>query len=91
MSAGFLDLIALHLSRPVKHIQKIMGDMAQMTLVINSFRYQVALRLLEMKTDDRPSVGETADHIRQSATASMWLIAQHFEKKLDDHKKAPQK
>jgi len=89
MSAGFLDLLALHLSRPINNIQKLMGDMAQMTLAINSFRYQVALRLLEMEIDKRPTIGEAAEHIRDSATASMWLIAQHFEKKLDDHKKPP--
>ncbi|MFQ5519557.1 MAG: hypothetical protein ACE5E3_06115, partial [Mariprofundus sp.] len=89
MGAGFLDLLALHLSRPIKQIQNLMGDMAQLTLAINSFRYQVALRLLEMKMDERPSVGDAAIHIQKSATASMWLIAQHFEKKLDDHKKVP--
>jgi len=89
MGGGFLDLIALHLSRPVNHIQRLMGDIAQMTLAINSFRYQVALRLLEMEMKDRSSVGAAADHIRNSATASMWLIAQHFESKLDDHEQRP--
>lgn len=89
MGGGFLDLIALHLSRPVNHIQRLMGDMAQMTLAINSFRYQVALRLLEVEMKHRASIGAAAVHIRESATASMWLIAQHFEGKLDDHDKRP--
>jgi len=85
MSGGFLDLLALHLSRPIRNIQRLMSDMAQMTLAINSFRYQVALRLLEMKMDNRPTVGAAADHIRDSAAASMWLIARHFENNLDSH------
>ena len=37
----------------------------------------------------RASVGAAADHIRNSAAASMWLIAQHDESKLGDHEQRP--
>lgn len=76
---GFADLAMLFFSKPIKRIHNLMGDMAQLTLAINSFRYQLGLRLLGMDAESPESVDKAATDIANAASASMDLIDKHFE------------
>lgn len=76
---GFADLAMLFFSKPIKRIHNLMGDMAQLTLAINSFRYQLGLRLLGMDAESAESVGQAAQEIASAASLSMDLIDKHFE------------
>jgi hypothetical protein len=86
ISAGFgiADLTALFLYGPIEKIHKNMGDMSQIVLSINSYRSQVALRLLEMDVEkDRPSIGIAAEKIAQAAESSIKSIENYFESRKD--------
>jgi hypothetical protein len=83
ISAGFgiADLTALFLFKPIERIQKIMGDMSQLILVLNSYRSQVSLKLMEMDIKERSTIGITADKINKIAVDSVKLIQNYFEEK----------
>jgi hypothetical protein len=76
---GFADLAMLFLSGPIKRIHNLMGDMAQLTLAINSFRYQLGLHLLGFDAESPESCEHAADVIAKAASNSMELIDKHFE------------
>ncbi|MCK7521671.1 MAG: hypothetical protein MZV64_30295 [Ignavibacteriales bacterium] len=57
---GILDLSALFLFRPMERIHKMMGDMSQIILALNSYQTQVGLRLMELDVTNRSSMGHTA-------------------------------
>jgi len=80
-SLGIVDLVALFLIGPLNRIHKLMGNIAQVTIAINSFQNQVALRLLELNKDDRKSIGKAAKYIDNAARESIELIQQYFEEK----------
>ena len=77
---GLTDLAALFLAKPVRHIHNLMGDMTQLTMAINNFRYQVGLRLLEMDSNNPESIGFAAEKINDAAKTSIGLVEEYFEK-----------
>jgi hypothetical protein len=81
ISAGFgiADLATLFLYGPIEKIHKNMGDMSQIILALNSYRSQVALRLLEMEVNNRPSIGFAAEKIGLAAETSIKTIENYFE------------
>ena len=76
---GIADLTALFLFRPVERIHRLMGDMSQITLAINSFQSQEALILLEMDISKRETMGKAAERIKEAANDSIGLIQTYFE------------
>ncbi len=77
--SGIADLTALFLLGPIERIHKIMGDMSQLILVLNSYRSQVGLRLMEMDVKTRSQIGDTAKAINKVAIESIKLIQKYFE------------
>ncbi len=78
---GIADLTALFLINPLKRIHGLMGDIGQITLAVNSFRSQVALRLLETSSAGRDTMGKAAEHIKIVTEKSIELIQAFFEPK----------
>ncbi len=76
---GIADLAGLFLFGPLEKIQKLMGDMSQLILILNSNQTQVSLRLMEMNIDDRPSIGISADKIGLASESNIKLIQEYFE------------
>jgi len=77
---GIADLIGLVLYGPIEKIQKLMGNMSQLILVLNSHQTEVNLRLLEIDfLGNRPSVGTAADKIGSITKDSVKLIQEYFE------------
>jgi hypothetical protein len=81
---GIADLAALFLARPLDRIHRLMGDMSQLTIAVNSFQTQVGLRLLEMNKDDRETIGNAAERINEAAKDSIKSIQEYFEAKVLD-------
>lgn len=81
---GVADLIALYQLKPLARIQKLMGDMSQMTVAFSSFQTRVALRLLETDIEKRETVGEAAVHVGKIAKDTLPMVEKYFEKWLDD-------
>lgn len=77
---GLGDLVVLFLAKPVRHVHNLMGDMTQLTMAINNFRYQVGLRLLEMDSNNPQSIGIAAEKINEAAKTSIGLVEEYFEK-----------
>lgn len=78
---GIADLTALFLSRPLERLHGLMGDMGQLTLALNSFQTQVGLRLLEMNSNDRETIGKAAEEVNKAAKDSIKSIQEYFEVK----------
>ncbi|HEY6438127.1 MAG TPA: hypothetical protein VIY47_16165 [Ignavibacteriaceae bacterium] len=76
---GIADLAALFLFRPMERIHKIMGDMSQIILALNSYQTQVGLRLMELDITVRPSMGQTAIQVSEAAKESIKLVQDYFE------------
>jgi len=76
---GIADLVSLFLFRPIERIHKIMGDMSQIVIALNSFQTQLGLRLMQMDATNRQSMGETAEYINAAAKESIRLIQDYFE------------
>jgi len=76
---GLADLAALFLFRPIERIHKIMGDMSQIILALNSYQTQVGLRLMELDVTNRPSMGITAINVSEAAKESIKLVQDYFE------------
>lgn len=76
---GVADLATLFLFRPVRQIHQLMGDMGQITLAINSYQTQVALRLIEADISERGTIGKAAEYVAEAANSSIDLIQNYFE------------
>lgn len=76
---GMADLVGLYFFRPIEQIRKIMADMSQITVAINSHQTQVSLRLLETDAKDRATMGEAAELIQKAARDSLKNIQLYFE------------
>lgn len=83
---GLIDLSALFLFRPMERIHKMMGDMSQIILALNSYQTQVGLRLMELDVTDRPSMGQTAYKVNQAAKESIQLVQDYFEAREQNEK-----
>jgi len=77
---GIADLAGLFLLKPIQRIHKMMGDMSQVLLVLNSFQIQSALRFLQMDLNLRATIGETAERIGKITVDCVTLIENYFEK-----------
>jgi hypothetical protein len=78
---GIADLVTLFLLKPLFRIHNIMGDMSQITMALNSYQIQVGLRLIEMKINDRETLGKAAEKIDTAAVSSIRLVQHYFEQK----------
>lgn len=78
---GLADLAALFIYRPIERIHKIMGDMSQIILVLNSYEYQVGLLLVEMEVNNKESVGIAAEKIGKVSSTKIAAIEKYFEAK----------
>ncbi|MGK9475511.1 hypothetical protein [Melioribacter sp. OK-6-Me] len=76
---GLADLTALFLFKPIERIHKLMGDMSQIVIALNSYQTQVGLRLMEMDSTNRKSIGETSVYISSAARESIKVIQDYFE------------
>ena len=76
---GIADLAALFLFRPIERIHKIMGDMSQIQLALNSYQTQVGLHLLEMDARDRQTLGIAAEKITNTTNVCIKLVQEYFE------------
>ncbi len=76
---GLADLTALFLFKPIERIHKLMGDMSQIVIALNSFQTQVGLRLMQMDSTNRDSIGQTAEFINTAAKDSIKTIQDYFE------------
>lgn len=80
---GIADLGALYLFRPIERIQDLMGDMSQITMVINSFQTQVILYLQEVDMNDPRSIDQAAKYIQELSEKCIRQIETYFgERKL---------
>jgi hypothetical protein len=76
---GIADLTALFFFKPIERIHSLMGDMSQITVAINSYQSQVGLRLFEMNSNQKATVGKAAEHIKEAAKTSIEIIQEYFE------------
>lgn len=76
---GVADLAALFLFKPMERIHRLMGDMGQITVALNSFQIHTALRLLQMDSTRRDSVGEAAQSIGDFGERVIKTIQKYFE------------
>ena len=76
---GIADVTALYFFQPIERVHRLMGDIGQITLIINSYQTQVGLRLLETKLADRATMGAAADHVQKAVVHSVELIQRYFE------------
>jgi hypothetical protein len=76
---GIADLAALFLYGPIEKIHKLMGDMSQIIIAINNFQSQVGLRLMEMDSNERMTMGVASEKIGEAAAESIKLIQDYFE------------
>ncbi len=72
--SGGVILALLLYFRPLDRLQALVADSTYVTLVKDSFQYQVALRLIALDTDDAASVERAATHVGEAAQASMELV-----------------
>lgn len=84
---GLADLAALFLFRPIKQVRQIMGDLGQITVAVNAYQTQVALHLLAMDANDKPTIIKAAEFVNEAATSVIRLIQEYFE---EDTLKEPQ-
>lgn len=86
---SLLSLISLCLFDPIKRIHEIMGDMAQLSLAVNSFQMQADLLMMEIREQDDTSKPDSATiekvvkGISDAAESSITLIQKYFENKGD--------
>jgi len=76
---GLANIAALFFFRPLDRMHRMMGDMSQLTLALNSFQNQVGLRLMEMDATQRSTIGKAAEHIDAAARESIKLVQCYFE------------
>lgn len=76
---GILDIASLFLFRPTERIQKLMGDMSQIIIALNSYQTQVGLRLMELDITDRTTMGTSAAYVSHAAKESIKLVQDYFE------------
>ena len=76
---GALTFIGLFLFNPIARVQKLMGDMSQLIMMLNSFHIRVALRLVEIDSDDRQTIGAASEHVAEVAKSTLDWVETLFE------------
>jgi len=77
---GFVDFVGLFLFNPIARIQKLMGDISQITAMLSSYQIRVALRLVETDSDKRETMGAASLHIGEVAEETLHLIENFYER-----------
>lgn len=77
---GIADFMGLYLFNPLARIQKLMGDISQITVIYSAFQIRVALHLVETDNNERPTMGNAAEHVHKVATETLREIESYFEK-----------
>ncbi|MDH3470569.1 MAG: hypothetical protein OEM94_04550 [Acidimicrobiia bacterium] len=72
--AGGLVIALLLYFRPLERLPTMLADATYVSLIKDSFQYQVTLRLLALDLDDSKTVSEAASHVGEAAQASMDLV-----------------
>lgn len=86
---GVADLIALFLFGPITRIQKLMGNFSQLTVSLETFQLQVAIRLLEADSEVRESLGVAAGHVNMASLNVLEAIEKYYEAEQDTQPKLP--
>lgn len=60
--------------RPLERLQTLAGDAAYVSMVKDSFQYQVMLRLLAVQESDPEAIANAAGQVAEAAQASMDLV-----------------
>jgi hypothetical protein len=60
--------------RPLERLQTLAGDAAYVSMVKDSFQYQVMLRLLAVQEGDPETIANAAGQVAEAAQASMDLV-----------------
>lgn len=60
--------------RPLERLQTLAGDAAYVSMVKDSFQYQVMLRLLAVEEGDPETIANAAGQVAEAAQASMDLV-----------------
>lgn len=90
-SLGIADIVTLLAFRPVERIHDLMGDMSQISMAINSYQQQVALRIIQFDAEDRSSIDHVATEISNATKETMQLIQDLVETKEKDTPKNQEK
>lgn len=78
---GLTDIALLFAFKPVEKIHDLMGDMSQISMAINSYQQQVALRIIQYNIKNRDSIDHTATEINKVTKETTKLIQQYVETK----------
>ena len=81
---GIVDLFGLYLYNPMRRINKLMGTMTQLIVILNQYHIRVAVRLVECQISDRSTVGAAADHLRTIAGNTLNSIERYFGRAIDE-------
>ena len=76
---GIIEVVSVLCLRPVERIHDLMGDMSQISMIINSYQQQVGLRALEFDYHDKPSIGLAAEKINTATEESLRMIQKYVE------------
>ena len=76
---GIIEVVSVLCLKPVEKIHDLMGDMSQISMIINSYQQQVGLRSLEFDLKHRNSIGQAADKIDEATEKSLFLIQKYVE------------
>lgn len=79
VTLGIADLLALYFYKPVERINRLMGDMSQLIVILGSNNIRIALLLVEADSRDRPSIGRAAESVKEISDHSVHLIQKFFE------------
>lgn len=75
---GGADLLALGLLQPAQRIKQLMGDMAQLSILMNDHQHQALLRLIQMDKTDRKTIGDAATAIQEATKVTVDLMERYF-------------
>lgn len=74
VGAGGADLLLLGLARPVERIRQIKSDRAQLFVMLSDYHVQTTTALLWYKADDRRTILQAADRIRDLTLETVHMI-----------------
>lgn len=78
LGAGGLDMVLLGLAKPVQRIRAIKNDRVQMFVLLSDYQIQTASALIWFKLDERDSILQAADRIRDLTLETVELIETHM-------------
>jgi hypothetical protein len=90
---GITEIVALLMLKPVERIHNLMGDMSQITMALNSYQNQVALRILELGVnfDDEAAIDRAAEKISLATEENIKLIQKYVENQKKSEKSKDKK